>query len=569
MNLKNDTRSKKQGLGFLEYVKKSKKRLALPWTGLAGLRLTGMKLYEVYGSVQNQLALAKQMEERFAADFTGIMDDGIILSETLGMKLKVYDYDFPAVQEHVVKTRDSLSRLTLPDPLAGGRIRVNLQSIQALAQISEKPLAISIEGPFTLAAQLAGVEDLARAIIADPDFAGLLLEFTAEAVKRYAQAASRAGAALVSIAEPTSIILSPGQFKTFVVPGLKKVFQDLTAWKVLHICGDTSHLLDLILGCGMEGLSLDQVMDIPLMMKKIPETIVVFGNIDPLEVMLEMDAAGVARKTSDLFRAVADYPNFIMSTGCDCVLETPFENLEALVKTTHGYPLARQGSVGQIRQAVIGFRQDECRTLCQNALTSGLDPVLVMEQGLASGMEEVGNLFSSDIYFIPELLMCADTLYAGLEELKPHMRFDGARVRARLMIGVIEGDVHEIGKNLVIAMFTAAGWEVIDLGIDVGVQTFVEAYEKNRPDLVGISGLMSTSIRGIPGVIKALRQIHPQAKILVGGAPVTHEKAMAFGADGYAANAVEAVREGVKLVQDSFGLPFLHPETDYFESNTG
>nr|NJM04556.1 methyltransferase [Desulfobacula sp.] len=265
---------KKQGLGFLDYVAGAGKRLALPWTGIAGLRLTGMKLYEVYGSVQNQLEVAKQMEDRFAADFTGIMDDGIILSETLGMKIKVYDYDFPAVQEHGVKTREALARLKMPDPLAGGRIKTNIQAIEALAKISEKPLAISIEGPFTLAAQLAGVEDLARAIIADPDFVRLLLKFTAGAVKRYAQAVSRAGADLVSIAEPTSIILSPQQFKTFVAPGLQKVFQDLTAWKVLHICGDTSHLLDLILSCGMEGLSLDQVMDIPAVMKKIPENIV-------------------------------------------------------------------------------------------------------------------------------------------------------------------------------------------------------------------------------------------------------------------------------------------------------
>ncbi len=120
MNFKNKAGSKQQGLVFLDYVAGAGKRLALPWTGLAGLRLTGMKLYEVYGSVQNQLALARQMEERFSADFTGIMDDGIILSETLGMKIKVYDYDFPAVQEHLVKARDSLSRLTLIRPPGRG-----------------------------------------------------------------------------------------------------------------------------------------------------------------------------------------------------------------------------------------------------------------------------------------------------------------------------------------------------------------------------------------------------------------------------------------------------------------
>lgn len=575
-----DKTSKK--LGFAEYVTKAEKRLALPWAGLTGLRCTGMKLYEVYASIKNQLEIAELMEQEFHADFTGIMDDGIICSETLGLKIKQYDFDFPAVQDHPVKTMERLSRLHVPDPMAGGRMLINIQSVQALAASSDKPLAISIEGPFTLAGQLAGIEHLARAVIADPDFALNLLDFTARVVKQYAKAVSKAGADLISIAEPSSIILSPEQFKQFVVPGVRQIFHDLDAWKMMHICGDTSLLLEEILSCRIEGLSLDQVMNIPLMMKIIPEDIVVFGNIDPLKVMLEMDAKGVAKETSSLLSAVDDYPNFIMSTGCDCVLETPFENLKAMVDTTHGHPLKKplnrpenqeiiknsikalkpekpqpvqktsirsRGIIPEIRQAVIDYDQPLCRSLCQKAVALGINPFTAMEKGLSSGMEQAGDLFSTNIYFIPELLMCTDALYAGLDELKPHMRVDEIKDKGKLMIGVIEGDLHEIGKNLVIALFTAAGWEICDLGNDVSTKTFVEAYQKNRPDLVGISALMNTSMQGIPALIKALRDCNPKVRILVGGAPLTREKALGFGADGYAVNAVQAVREGVKIIK--------------------
>jgi len=364
---------------------------------------------------------------------------------------------------------------------------------------------------------------------------------------------------------------------------------------MMHICGDTSLLLEEILSCGIEGLSLDQVMDIPLTMKIIPEEIVVFGNIDPLKVMLEMDARGVAKETSSLLSAVEDYPNFIMSTGCDCVLETPFENLKALVKTTHAHPWKKptdfplkkrikkgllkslgpekhnsfpnprvqsKKMIPQIRQAVIDYDQNLCRDLCQKAVTSGVNPFTVMEKGLSSGMKKAGDLFSTNIYFIPELLMCTDALYAGLEELKPHMKINETKDKGKLMIGVIEGDLHEIGKNLVIALFTAAGWEICDLGKDVSTKIFVDAYHKNRPDLVGISALMNTSMQGIPALVKALRDCDPKVRIMVGGAPLTKEKALDFGADGYAANAVQAVRKGVKLIKSHHLKKCFYPDPE-------
>lgn len=574
-------RSKREGRSFAEFVISSQRRLALPWTGLAGLRLVGKTLYDVYESVENQVETALEVGRKWDSDFTGIMDDGIICSESLGMEIKKFDYDFPAVAVHPIKDGKALDRLSVPDPLAGGRMLKNIKAIQILSQNSSKPVAISIEGPFTLAGQITGVEDLARAIISSPEFVIDLLTFTAQVVRQYALSACQAGADLVSIAEPTSIILSEKQFNTFVTPFARSVFDNLKSWKIMHICGDTNHLLGAMLSCGIEGMSLDQVMNIPDIIARIPENIVLFGNIDPLQVMQDLDANGVREKTATLLSTVAQYPNFIMSTGCDCVFETPFDNISTLVDTTHKQstppplqrsentrsnistkvPVSRKrmtpesdkhgGSlISEIRQAVITHQRHVCCMLCGQSIDEGLNPFNVVEQGLASGMEEVGSLFEEQIYFIPELLMSAQALYGGLEVLKPYMAMEEVSVRAKLMIGTIEGDVHEIGKNLVIAMFTAAGWEVCDLGADVSTEAFVRGYEANRPDIVGISALMSTTMNKIPNTIKSLRSADPKARIMVGGAPVSPDKAHSFGADGYAGNAIQAVKEGIRLLEE-------------------
>jgi methanogenic corrinoid protein MtbC1 len=267
------------------------------------------------------------------------------------------------------------------------------------------------------------------------------------------------------------------------------------------------------------------------------------------------------------------------------VLETPYENLNALIQTTHTYPVRKTypiprrssvenqlsipagqakpsipacsschsclGIIPQIRQAVVDFSPDNCRSLCERAVETGIDPSLAVDQGLAAGMEQAGDLFARDIYFIPELLRCTDTLYAGLDVLKPQLArgHDTQKIKASLMIGVVQGDIHEIGKNLVIAMFTAAGWEVHDLGTDVSSDAFVKAYQEYNPTLVGISALMNTSMRYIETIIDALKVCDPDVRVMVGGAPLNEKKAREFGAHGYAPNAVQAVKAGLIILQ--------------------
>jgi methanogenic corrinoid protein MtbC1 len=163
-------------------------------------------------------------------------------------------------------------------------------------------------------------------------------------------------------------------------------------------------------------------------------------------------------------------------------------------------------------------------------------------------MEEVGRLFEAQEYFVPEILMCADALYAGLEILKPHCKQMDLGVKGSVVIGTVEGDVHDIGKNLVKMMFDVAGFTVYDLGRDVPLDKFVDEQLKTDSELVCLSAMMTTSMVGMPKVIEKIKEKNPDCMIMIGGAPTSKELADKWGADGYAEDASNALKEAIKMV---------------------
>jgi methylmalonyl-CoA mutase cobalamin-binding domain/chain len=166
-------------------------------------------------------------------------------------------------------------------------------------------------------------------------------------------------------------------------------------------------------------------------------------------------------------------------------------------------------------------------------------------------METVGALYSKQEYFVPELLLCADALNAGLCILKPHLKIEESADKGKLLLGVVEGDIHDIGKNLVKIMFEAGGWEVHDLGNSVKIERFVEEQKKANADIVGLSALMTTSMLAMPKIIQALRTWSPSVRVIVGGAPLSPEIARRYGADAYAPDAVTAVKEATNLLRNT------------------
>jgi corrinoid protein of di/trimethylamine methyltransferase len=201
-----------------------------------------------------------------------------------------------------------------------------------------------------------------------------------------------------------------------------------------------------------------------------------------------------------------------------------------------------------LHDGVVAFEEDKVAELSQTAIDEGVDAYEAIMDGLAAGMETVGKLFDTQEYFVPEMLMCADALYKGLDVLKPHVKEDKANKRGQVVIGTVEGDVHDIGKNLVKLMFEVAGFTVHDLGRDVKLEKFVEEQLKTDSEIVALSALMTTSMMAMPKVIEMIKKRNPKVKILVGGAPVSGEVADKYGADGYADNAANAVQEAIRMV---------------------
>jgi methanogenic corrinoid protein MtbC1 len=200
--------------------------------------------------------------------------------------------------------------------------------------------------------------------------------------------------------------------------------------------------------------------------------------------------------------------------------------------------------------AVVAMDEEAAVEYGKAVLDEGIDAYYAVMNGLAKGMDKVGQLYDSQEYFVPELLLCSDALYAGLEILKPHIKADDVQAKGQVVIGVVEGDIHDIGKNLVKIMFEAAGWTVYDLGKDVQLARFAEEQQRTNSDIVALSALMTTSMLALPEAIKMIKARDPNVAVMVGGAPVTRDIAKSYGADGYADNAGQVVQEAIRVISE-------------------
>ncbi len=188
--------------------------------------------------------------------------------------------------------------------------------------------------------------------------------------------------------------------------------------------------------------------------------------------------------------------------------------------------------------------------LVQKALEEGIAPQDILGNGLIKGMNEVGIKFKANEIYVPEVLIAARAMKAGMEILKPKLVATGVKPMAKMVIGTVKGDLHDIGKNLVSMMMEGAGFEVIDLGIDVPAEKFIQAVKENEPELVGMSALLTTTMIQIRENLKAFNEagLRNRVKIMIGGAPVTQKFADEVGADGYAPDAASAVDKAKELL---------------------
>jgi corrinoid protein of di/trimethylamine methyltransferase len=207
-----------------------------------------------------------------------------------------------------------------------------------------------------------------------------------------------------------------------------------------------------------------------------------------------------------------------------------------------------------LSDAVVGMDEERARELSDEAVEHSFDAYITIERGLVDGMGRAGELFEAEEYFIPELLLCSDAMYTGLDILRPHLKVDEAnQQRFKVVIGVVEGDTHDIGKNLVKIMLEASGFDVIDLGRDIPAQKFVDTAVSESADVIALSTLMTTTMDAMAEVVENLQKsnLRERFKVIVGGGPISSAFAKRIQADGYANSAPNAV----KLVKQLVGVP--------------
>lgn len=197
-------------------------------------------------------------------------------------------------------------------------------------------------------------------------------------------------------------------------------------------------------------------------------------------------------------------------------------------------------STQAIYDAIMEFEDEDVVKAVKEAIEAGVDSEVILNEGLIGAMDEVGKLFSEGELFVPEMLMAANAMKAGMQVIKPYLKGDDGG-RGLVVIGTVEGDLHDIGKNLVSMMMESAGFEVIDLGIDVPAEKFINTARDNKANIICLSALLTTTMTTMGETVEAIRNSDLNVKTMVGGAPVTQEFANEIGADGFSEDAGEAV----------------------------
>ncbi|MCF7885329.1 MAG: corrinoid protein [Candidatus Marinimicrobia bacterium] len=207
----------------------------------------------------------------------------------------------------------------------------------------------------------------------------------------------------------------------------------------------------------------------------------------------------------------------------------------------------------EISEAIQNMKEDEILDLVERALEEGLSPEKILNNGMIGGMSIIGKKFKEGEIFIPEVMLSARTMQKGLERLEPLLAQSGVKKKGKVLIGTVKDDMHDIGKNIVSIMFKGAGFEVIDLGTNVSADEFIDKAYEIEPDIIGLSALLTTTMKNMKMIVKQLLDEDLDAYIMIGGAPVTQDFAASINAN-YAKNAAEAVEKAQAFIKSKIDM---------------
>lgn len=316
------------------------KRLNAPLLGAPGIKLTQTTLRENILNADSQFASLMKLYDKFEPDVMLTFMELAVEADTLGMGVSIPENDNPAVTEHKVSDLSDFENVVRSYKGISHRMRVFIDVMSKMSRQLPKDVTklAYVIGPFTLVGELMGVEKACMASVMDPAFIKKQLDFSNKVISDYANELFNAGADGIVVLEPTAMLLSP---KSYVANSLEpfKQLSDQVGKKplILHICGNTNHLINGMCESGTIGLSLDAPMDFAALKEKVPSNIALIGNVDPVSKMLLSSPEEVEIATQSLIDSMKGADNFILSTGCDLPLETPMENIAAFMKVAKNW----------------------------------------------------------------------------------------------------------------------------------------------------------------------------------------------------------------------------------------
>lgn len=322
---------------LLKLVKEQNRRVSAPLMGFPGAALTGTTIKENLCDAAKQLNSLIALAQEVKPDIIMPMMDLSVECEALGLKITFPDNESPSVEEHPIRSSLDLGNL-MPFKMDGsGRLKVFLDTVSGLKKNTDAKVCAYVCGPFTLAGLLMGATEILITSYDDPESVKEITSYCTDFIREYSRALEASGADIICILDPTAVMLSPDTFMEFAGDYVAKVIADLNIPSILHICGNTTHLIDQMIETGVEGLSLDMDVDIQEVLERVPEDIVVIGNLDSKTVMPSAKVYNIIEETHRMLRRTAEYKNFVPSTGCDLPPETPIDNIAAFSATVRAF----------------------------------------------------------------------------------------------------------------------------------------------------------------------------------------------------------------------------------------
>ncbi len=529
--------------------------------------------------------------ERYHPDFLTVgIDVYNVEAEALGCKIVYFDDspDVPGVEEYPIKEPSDIDRLSIPDPKRDGRMPLYLEAAAEIHKRLGDRIKIrgALTGPFSLASELIGAENFIVLTMQNPQYTVKLMEFTARVAAEFGKAFLALGIEpIVFDSRAMPPLCSPQIFQDIVskvcrrilMPELKKAGAKNIP---LIIGGDTTPILDAIIDTGTTQILCDFEGDIDLFKaKSLKFNLPMRVNVDPRLLHLG-PVEKIQDFTMNILNKCWDHPGFILGTGVaayDCppehidavrecldkeyknwkprrpLFQQTREGIEALVANEEPtYPDDLEPVLRETAEAIEEGEEEDVPDLVHEALGDGIPPGEIVDRAMIPAMEIIGYRFAKKELYVPEMLIGARAMSAGLKILRPLIAQTGIKPVGRVLLGTVKGDIHDIGKNLVGMMLEGAGFEIVDLGVNVPVDRFIEAIKEHDIHILGMSALLTTTMNYMGRVVAALKEagMRGQTKVLVGGAPINQKFCEKIEADYYAESAADGVLVAKQALAD-------------------